>query len=323
MATGNTNHKKEGKEMNDVIVSRSALTSETINTYSARFISYLDVAPKSITTYRKALNQFVKYLNDKGITEPTREDVIDFRNLIKEDHKNTTVQCYLTAIKLFFKWCDSENLYPNIAEHVKGAKVSREQKKDSLTPAQVQDLLQSIDRTTYEGIRDYALLTLMVTCGLRTIEVNRALVEDIKTIGTQTVLFVQGKGKEDKANYVKLSAHTERALREYLTIRRNYKGTEPLFTSTSNNSKGKSLSTKTISDIAKRHFIEIGLNSERITAHSLRHTAVTLSLLQGESLQEVKEFARHENIATTLIYAHNLEKINNNCSSAIETLIFS
>ena len=309
--------------MNEMILTNNNITAGDINSYCTRFINYLDVAPKTVNTYRKALNQFLKYLNDKGITKPQRQDVIDFRNKIKEEHKNTTVQCYLTAIKMFFRFCDNENLYPNIADHVKGAKVSRAQKKDSLTPGQAQDLLSSIDKTTAEGLRDYALLTLMLTGGLRTIEVNRALIEDIKTIGTQTVLFIQGKGKEDKTAYIKLSANTEKALRCYLATRKDYKAAEPLFISTSNNSKGKPLSTRTISDIAKRHFIDIGLNSERITAHSLRHTAITFSLLKGESLQEVKEFARHENITTTLIYAHNLEKLNNNCSNAIDEMLFS
>lgn len=65
-----------------------------------------------------------------------------------------------------------------------------------------------------------------------------------------------------------------------------------------------------------------GYDSDRLTAHSLRHTAITLSLKNGESLQEVQQFARHTNINTTLIYAHNLEREQNTCSNTISNSIF-
>ena len=51
-----------------------------------------------------------------------------------------------------------------------------------------------INRETLTGARDYALFMLMVSCGLRTIEVSLANIEDLSPIGDKTVLYVQGKG---------------------------------------------------------------------------------------------------------------------------------
>ena len=59
------------------------------------------------------------------------------------------------------------------------------------------------------------------------------------------------------------------------------------------------------------------VRGETETAHSLRHTAVTQALIAGQTLQEVQQFARHSNINTTLIYAHNLENEKNECSGKL------
>ena len=162
----------------------------------------------------------------------------------------------------------------------------------------------------------------MFTGGLRTIEVSRANVEDLRTAGDNEVLFLQGKGHEERTDYIKLMPEVEDAIRAYLTARGTTEPTEPLFTSSSNNSKGKRLSTRTISGIVKTSLINAGYNSEKLTAHSTRHTAVTLALLGGQKLEEVQQFARHKNLATTLIYAHNIDRAKNNCEATIAKAIF-
>ena len=97
--------------------------------------------------------------------------------------------------------------------------------------------------------------------------------------------------------------------------------TEPLFTSLSNHNRGERLTTRSISGIVKSRLKKAGYNSSRLTAHSLRHTAVTLSLLAGKNLAEVQQFARHINISTTMIYNHALDKSKNGCSEAITKAI--
>lgn len=287
-----------------------------------RFISYLDASPKTVETYSRAIRQFMKYIAVKEIANPTREDVLAFREELRENRKPSTVQSYIIAIRLFFQWTEQEGLYPNIASHIKGAKISKDHKKDYLTSSQVKAVLSGIDQSTPQGRRDYAIFALMVTGGLRDIEVHRANIEDLRTLGDSTVLYLQGKGREERAEYVKVPAEVERAIRASLADRESTEGNKPLFISLSNNSKGGRVSTRSISGIVKSALVKAGYDSDRLTAHSLRHTAVTLSLLGGNSLQEVQQFARHSNIATTQIYAHNLDRAKNKCESTIASAIF-
>lgn len=288
-----------------------------------RFINYLDASPKTVETYKKALRQFFNYLGVHGIRQPQREDVLAFRDDLKASGlKPTTVQNYITATRIFFKWTAQEGLYPNIAEHVKGAKLDKNHKKDYLTSRQAKEVLANVETDTEEGLRNYAILSLMVTGGLRTIEVSRADVGDLRTVGENTVLFVQGKGREEKTEYIKISAPVEKAIRSYLKARENVEEGQPLFTSTSNNSRGKRITTRTVSSIVKTALKNAGYDSARLTAHSLRHTAITLALLAGREITEVQQFARHANLNTTMIYNHALDQAKNGCSDAITNAIF-
>ena len=286
------------------------------------FLSYLDASPKTVETYTKAIRQFYKYIEERGITQPAREDVIEYREVLREDHKPTTVQNYITALRLFFQWTETAGLYPNIAQHIKGAKLTKEHKKDYLTSSQVKAILRRIDTSDTQGRRDFAIIALMVTGGLRDIEVSRANIEDLRTLGDSVVLYIQGKGREDRSEYVKVMPEVEKAIRATLSDRKNTEGRQPLFISLSNNSKGERISTRSISGIVKTSFRRAGYDSDRLTAHSLRHTAVTLSLLGGRSLQEAQQFARHTNISTTQIYAHNLDRAKNDCEKTIARAIF-
>ena len=288
-----------------------------------RFTSYIDAKPKTVATYTRAIRQFASFLSLRGITQPRREDILAFRDELKATgHKPTPVQNNITATRLFFQWTAQEGIYPNIAEHIKGATLSKDHKKDYLTSKQVKKILASIDRSTLQGLRDYAMLSLMITGGLRTIEVSRADIQDIRTVGDDAALFVQGKGREEKEDYVKIQPPVEDAIRDYLRARGVADMKDPLFASTSNNSQGGRLSTRSVSGIVKDRLVAAGFDSSRLTAHSLRHTAVTLSLLGGEDLQRVQQFARHSNLATTMIYAHNLDRAKNKCEATIANAIF-
>lgn len=288
----------------------------------AKFIDFVDATPKTIQTYTRAIRQFAKWLEAHGITQPTREDVIAYREELKAEHKPSTVQNYITAVRLFFQWAEREGFYSNIADHIKGAKLDKNHKKDYLTSRQVKKVLEQAKEESIEGLRNYAILVLMFTGGLRTIEVSRANIEDLRTAGDNTVLYIQGKGHEEKTDYIKLMPEVEDAIRAYLKARGASDNKEPLFTSLSNNSKGARISTRSVSGIVKEALVNAGFNSDKLTAHSTRHTAVTLALMGGQSLQEVQQFARHTNIATTQIYAHNLDRAKNQCEATIAKAIF-
>lgn len=311
--------------MNEITIREQSAIQAPVFTEDlfARFVGFIDAKPKTVETYTRAIRQLFAFFAARGITQPTREDILSYRDELKASgHKPTTVQNYITAARLFFQWLEQERIYPNIAAHIKGAKLDKEHKKDYLTSRQVKTILGKVDRSSLQGLRDYAILALMITGGLRTIEVSRADVGDLRAAGDNTVLYIQGKGRDEKTEYVKIDAKVEEALRDYLKARGSAAQTEPLFASLSNNSKGQRMSTRSISGIVKGHLQTAGFDSEKLTAHSLRHTAVTLSLLAGKNLAEVQQFARHANIATTQIYNHALDKAKNGCSEAIAKAIF-
>jgi integrase/recombinase XerC/integrase/recombinase XerD len=215
----------------------------------------------------------------------------------------------MVAVRKFFAYAEGMGYYPNIAKGVKGARQSRAHQKDSLTVSQVEELLESVDCSTLQGKRDFALLNLLVRTGLRTIEVIRANIEDIRQEGGEAVLWIQGKGRDAKDAFVLLTNETLAPIYDYLQARGEAEDGDPLFTSASDRNRGERLSTRTIRRIVKDHLRKIGLNSGRLTAHSLRHTAITLSLKAGATVQEAQAFGRHSNINTTLIYAHNIDRI--------------
>lgn len=294
-----------------------------LNDLFNQFIVFIDASPNTIRTYRTSLKQWFLYIRKNAIAQPTPESVRQYRDDLKKAGKQpTTIKNYLIAVKRFFQWTDEEGLYPNIAKYIKPAHISNNFKKDYFTSSQAKQVLSHIDRLTIKGKRDYAMLAMMMTMGLRTIEVVRANVEDIRTKGDATVLYVQGKGHQEKDDLVRMPRHVEVAIREYLCARNVQNMSHPLFTSTSNHNLNGRMTTRSIRRIAKKAFTSSGFNSPRLTAHSMRHTAATLSLLNGATLQQAQEFLRHKNIATTEIYAHNIDATKNPASGKVDKAIF-
>lgn len=286
------------------------------------FVRFLDVRPASLRTYRSALRYFGEWLKNEGITRPGREDLHRYKQHLTETHGAAATQLYITVVRLFFAYCEQEGLYQDIARHLKGVQVTKGHKKDYFAAEQLREILEEIRTTSLRGKRDKALLLLIVSGGLRTIEASRANIEDLRARRGNTVLYIQGKGREEKQDYIKIAPEVNKALRDYLKARGARSDKEPLFISLSGNSYGQRLTTRSISAICKDRFVKAGYNSSRLTAHSLRHTAVTLSLLNGVDVREVQQFARHSNIATTLIYAHDIDRDNGKCEEIITSAIY-
>lgn len=276
-----------------------------------RFLLAHDIKPKSKETYRRALKQFFTYLETEGVTRPTRETLLAYKAyLIDKKLSAYTVSAYIIAVRKMFQWTESEHLYANIASQIKGQKKPKGFKKDALSVNQARKLLIDMETETLSGARDYALVNLLVRTGLRTIETARANVEDIRQQGDQAVLYIQGKGRDSKDDLVILTEETLEPIRAYISMRgQGVKDSSPLFISHSDRNYGERLTTRSISRIVKDKLQASGLDDRRLTAHSLRHTAVTFSLIGGASIQEAQTLARHSDINTTLIYAHNLERI--------------
>jgi integrase/recombinase XerC/integrase/recombinase XerD len=231
-----------------------------------------------------------------------------------------TVGSYITSVRRFYEWTEANKYYFNVAKGIKTPKRKQQFKKQPLLPSQATELLNY-----YQGkaLRDYAIVTLLLRTGLRTIEVIRASVGDITFKGSQRVLLIQGKGRDEKDNFVVLTDKTYQPIAQYLATRGSINSSEPLFTSTSNNSKGERLTTRTISYIAKEGLKAIGLNERSFTAHSLRHTTAVNILRAGGSLETAQFTLRHSNPATTQIYTATLNeerRLQNSGEALIDSL---
>ncbi len=302
------------------IVHSSSVLSSTVIT---RFTEFLDVSEITVKAYRSGIRQFITFLTLQNITQLNRETVIAFKKaLINNGAKPSTVAMYLAAIRRFSAWCASEGLCADFAQGVKSPRMDKSHKRDALTGAQMKACVQGINRSTLQGKRDYAAFLLMATCGLRTIEVSRANVGDLQEVQGQAVLFVHGKGRSDKSDFVKLSAPVLQALREYLSDRGQVQEDAPLFASCSRRNRGQRLATRTVSAIAKSSMVRAGFNSRRLTAHSLRHSAATLAIDAGLPLQEVCEFMRHSDISVTMVYVHTRARLKSQCEDAVTASIF-
>ena len=315
---------KGGMTMNNLI-QQSQGTVPTVNVTPdlfTQFVAYIDASENTVKTYTRALRQWGKWMQANGVQQPQRADVLAYKEQLKEDHKATTVQNYIIALRQFFNWTEAQRLYPNIAKGIKGAKMSNDFKKDYLSARQAATVLADIPENSERGLRDYAIISLMLTGGLRTIEVSRANIEDMHTEGEATVLFLQGKGRDDRTEYVKIIPQVEDAIRAYLKVRGSVEDAAPLFASTSNNNEGGRMTTRSISGIAKSALRRAGFDSSRLTAHSLRHTAATLNLLNGGSLEETQQLLRHRNLNTTMVYLHHLKRAKNQSEARIGNAIF-
>jgi len=305
-------------------VRETAITEAMTEDLIHKFISSLDVFDSSKQTYKKELKVYFGWLESEGLLDKMqtlqREDILRYKDYLKESKSSHTVSGYMTVVRKFYSWLESERIYPTIAKSVKGAKKTRGYKKDCLTVSQIKNSLNNIDRATVEGKRDYALFNLLVRTGLRTIEVSRALIGDIRQETGEAVLWIQGKGREDKDDFVLLTEETLSPIHDYLNARYNGKAPEshdPLFASLSDRNYGEALSTRSISRIVKNILIDSGLNSQRLSAHSLRHTAVTLSIQGGASLQQAQAMARHTSPQTTMIYFHNMDRVKHGAEKCI------
>lgn len=296
--------------------------NSNINTLLERFVQFVDVSQVSLRSYISGVKAFLKYTSDNGITNPTRDTVLAYKKELAKSKSASTIALYLSALRRFFSWCQSEGIYSDITAGIKSPHIDTGHKKDCFTANQLKTIIGGIERNSLKGKRDYALFCLISATGLRTVEVVRADIRDIRTVQGETCLFVMGKGKTSKSQFVKLSGHVLQAIRAYLEMRGAVADDEPLFASLSHRNYGGRMTTYSISRICKSAMRHAGFNNSRLTAHSLRHTAITLALIAGISIQEVSQFARHSSINITMIYAHDVERLKSKCENAISEAIF-
>jgi integrase/recombinase XerC/integrase/recombinase XerD len=301
------------EDMTEII---PAITGEVVSTDSPEdkiqaFLDSLDVAEKSRATYTRSLKQFISWMRDTGrqSLQLQREDILAYKEYLAGSKSPYTITLYLTSVRKLYQWLESQRMYPDITRGIKGAKKPKGFRKDTLSQNQLREVLDSMELKSLEELRDYAIFNLMARTGLRDIEVSRALTGDIRMETGQPVLWIQGKGRDSKDDFVILTPEALNPIKAYLKARGRVNKAQALFCSHSDRNRGEALSTRSISRIIKNSMRAVGLDDSRLTAHSLRHTAITLSIKGGASLQQAQAMARHTDPKTTLVYFHNLDRI--------------
>lgn len=287
-------------------------TKNGLNNLIVEFLLSLDLKQNSKKTYERQMRCFVKWLINAKLVNPDREDILAYKEFLESKSLSSlTISGYIVVVRKFFEYLEGIKFYPNIARGIKGMKRSKGFRKDPLTLRQIQLLLNGIKQDSPQGIRDFAIINLLIRTGLRTIEIIRTNIGDIRQESGEEVLWIQGKGRDTKDEFVLLTNETLEPIQTYLQKRerKTKKENSPLFMSHSDRNFGKRLTTRSISRIVKENLRRVGIDSSRITAHSLRHTAITLALQAGASIQEAQALGRHANINTTMIYAHNINRI--------------
>lgn len=295
-----------------------------------RFLKSYNLRQNSRVLYRRTLKQFFLWAESMGhsLESLTIVELIQYKEYLLSPERgltSLTVGSYITSLKKFYEFLESERRYPNIAKNLKNPERKKQFRKSPLSNIQAKELLEYFSNRVANSLqkelenlgiithtapsRDYAIINLILRTGLRTIEVIRANVGDIVIKpGGQRVLLIHGKGRAEKDNFVILTEKAYEPISEYLESRGAYSISEPLFSSTSNNSKGDRLSTRTISYIAKEGLKAIGLDNKNFTAHSLRHTAGTSLLRATGDLEKTRLMLRHTDPKTTLIYVDTIEE---------------
>ncbi len=163
-----------------------------------------------------------------------------------------------------------------------------------LTLEESRRLLQSVDGLHKE--RDYCILCIFLNCGLRISEIAGMNLSDVRA----DHLRVLGKGNKERIVY--LNDATADAINRYLAVRRDIAAVDrnALFLS----SRRTRVTREGLHAMVKKSLLRAGLDSEKYSAHKLRHTAATLMLKNGVDTRALQEVLGHSNLNTTQIYTH-------------------
>ena len=279
-----------------------------------KFIEYLDVSDNTVETYKNGIENFILFIRRKKIKNPTRQDIIDYRNELRQDYSSNTVNSYMTALRGLFKYLENNDIYRDVTKDIKGSRHSVTPKKQVLTVEQARNIYDNLT-----NLREKALFSLLMTTGIRGIEAVNACIEDIQSYNGEVVLFVQCKGHNAKDEYVKLSKQTLEDILNYVGNRtRGY-----IFIGNGNNNTGNGITTKTARFIIKNIFKRFGLDSDTFSLHSCRRSFATIAYENGSDIYSIQQVLHHNSISTTSRYIRQVSRDNNKSELNVSKIIIN
>lgn len=299
------------KMINEIINLRdnTITLAESWNDLIKDFILNLDRKEATKETYRKALKEWVRFIENVNKI-PNMNVILQYKEyLINKQLSPHTVSVYLSALKVFFDYLVQIKKIPfNPAKSIRGIKKTKS-KRDSLTKDEVLRLLALSFDDSLEGQRNKSILYLKLFTGLRDVSLVHANIEDLQVKEDRHILYYLSKGRHAKDSFVVLVPEVYNVLNAYLIQRGNPDKMQPLFVSCSDRNRNQRLSTQMIRLVIKGLLKKAQIIRKEVSPHSIRHTAITLSILGGADITQTKEMASHRSISTTAEYFHDLNRL--------------
>jgi integrase/recombinase XerD len=257
-------------------------------------------SPRTVDAYRRDLADLARHLEDRSPTTATRADLEAWSaELRARGLAATSVARRLAAARTFFRHLVLLGVRPdNPAAEVELPRRRRRLPR-TLSPGEVERLIDAANGVTPRALRDRALVELLYGAGLRVTEavsLDRARVDLSERL-------VRPLGKGDKERLVPLGREAVEALRRYLSRGRPYldrRHRPELFL----NAQGGPLTRAGAFLILRRLAEKAGLEPSRVHPHLLRHSFATHLLEGGADLRSVQEMLGHADLATTELYTH-------------------
>jgi site-specific recombinase XerD len=284
----------------------------TTQEYIDLFIAEQQLNDNSLAKYRLVLERVIfRWVVNTGRNPKalSKSDAVQFRkSLLDRKLAIHTICMYLTVLRRFFMWMEENDYYENIAKGIRNPRRTRlEFKRRPLSLDDIRRLLTSIDRSNAKGRRDYAMIRLMFSLGLRTIEIERLRIGDLVDRPDGHVLMVHGKGRIEKIEK-HLGDEAYHAIMEMMQDRFDIDNDSPLFSNTAARKPNLPITRIYISQLIKEYLRGIGIDDKAYTAHSLRHSVATELARKGFRIEELKFFMRHQSIKETNIYLKLIER---------------
>ncbi len=251
--------------------------------------------------YRRDLNKYAKFLEEKGINRAkdiSKEDILDYlKKLHDEKASTTTLARKLTTIKSFHDYLfQRKRIKEDVSVSIERPKLRKALPK-VLTVEEVDKLLDVPLRTRFD-YRNKAMLELLYGTGLRISELLDLKLGDVDF--ENCIIRCYGKGRKERI--VPIGEYVIDYLNRYLDYRGEFlkgKTSDYLFL----NNQGSHLSRFSFFKIIKKMLLEKGIRTD-VSPHTLRHSFATHMLEYGADLRSIQELLGHSDIATTKIYTH-------------------
>lgn len=289
-----------------------------MRTFLDQFLRYLDAernySAHTVTSYGTDLEHFISFLESEGI--PVSPDGVDrttirsyLGSLTRSGFKKRTIARRLSAVKSFFRYLQRQGVTPVNPAKLVGTLRYEKTIPEFLTQAQMSALLDLMDVSTAQGVRDRAIVELFYSAGVRLSELVRLDLSDLRF--SQRTISVMGKGSKQRILPIGETALT--CLEKYLAVRsqipREGAAADPraVFIARS----GRRVTALAVQRMVRRVMMRVS-DASKLSPHVLRHTFATHLLDNGADLRAVKDLLGHESLSTTQIYTHvTIERLKN------------